>query len=38
MAEVNLDKIYASFLLSLDDIKDISELPQIEKNYLSTWL
>ena len=34
MAEVNLDKIYASFLLSLDDIKDISELPQIEKNYL----
>ena len=34
MAEVNLDKIYASFLLSLDAIKDISELPQIEKNYL----
>lgn len=34
MAEVNLDKIFASFLLSLDDIKDISELPQIEKNYL----
>ena len=34
MAEVNLDKIYASFLLSLDDIKDISELSQIEKEYL----
>jgi phenylalanyl-tRNA synthetase alpha subunit len=34
MAEVNLDKIFASFLLSLDDIKDISELSQIEKEYL----
>lgn len=34
MAEVNLDKIFASFLLSLDDIEDISELPNIEKEYL----
>jgi phenylalanyl-tRNA synthetase alpha subunit len=34
MAEINLDKIFASFLLSLDDIKDISELSEIEKEYL----
>ncbi|MDB4834035.1 phenylalanine--tRNA ligase subunit alpha [Acidimicrobiia bacterium] len=34
MAEVNLDKIFASFTLSLDGVVDISELNQIEKEYL----
>ena len=34
MAEVNLDKIFASFTLRLDDVVDISELNQIEKEYL----
>ena len=34
MAEVNLDKIFSSFLLSLDGIKDIAELSDIEKEYL----
>jgi phenylalanyl-tRNA synthetase alpha subunit len=34
MAEVNLDKIFASFILSLEDVVDVSELTQIEKEYL----
>ncbi|MDA9845751.1 phenylalanine--tRNA ligase subunit alpha [Acidimicrobiia bacterium] len=34
MAEVNLDKIFASFTLSLDGVVEISELNQIEKEYL----
>tara|TARA_B100000902_G_scaffold124050_1_gene124005 strand:+ start:6864 stop:7856 length:993 start_codon:yes stop_codon:yes gene_type:complete len=34
MAEVNLEKIYASFLLRLENIKDVSELSIVEKEYL----
>tara|TARA_Y100000389_G_C17425924_1_gene499521 strand:+ start:318 stop:1310 length:993 start_codon:yes stop_codon:yes gene_type:complete len=34
MAEVNLEKIYASFLLRLENIKDVSELSVVEKEYL----
>ena len=34
MAEINLEKIYASFLLRLEEVTEISQLSDIEKEYL----
>tara|TARA_B100000902_G_scaffold394998_1_gene452560 strand:+ start:1055 stop:2047 length:993 start_codon:yes stop_codon:yes gene_type:complete len=34
MAEINLEKIYASFLLRLDEVNEISQISEIEKDYL----
>ena len=34
MAEINLEKIYASFLLRLEEVNDVNELSSIEKEYL----
>src|SRR6056300_57166 len=33
MAEINLEKIYASFLLRLEEVNDVNELSSIEKRY-----
>ena len=34
MAEINLEKIYASFLLRLEEVNNVNELSSIEKEYL----